>query len=61
MPNSGCVKRSASLKIKEVSIKTNTSGSHKFVAIIEKLISALGTDRVVVGYVSNTPNSTEEA
>ena len=38
-----------------------TSGSHKFVAIIEKLISALGIDRVVAGYVSNTPNSTEEA
>uniref|UniRef100_F6GUH3 E3 ubiquitin-protein ligase listerin n=1 Tax=Vitis vinifera TaxID=29760 RepID=F6GUH3_VITVI len=61
MPDSGCAKRSASLKIKEISIKTNTSGSHKFVAIIEKLISALGIDRVVAGYVSNTPNSTEEA
>ena len=40
MPDSSCAKRSTSLKIQEVSIKTNTSGSHKFVAIIVKLISA---------------------
>lgn len=37
-----------------------TSGSHKFVAVIEKLISALGIDRVVAGYVSYTRSPTED-
>ena len=38
-----------------------TSGSHKFVAIIEKLISALGIDRVITVCGSNTLSPTEEA
>lgn len=38
-----------------------TSGNHKFVAVVDKLISKIGIDRVVAGYISPTPSSPKEA
>ncbi|RVX22716.1 E3 ubiquitin-protein ligase listerin [Vitis vinifera] len=58
MPDSGCAKRSASLKLKKfllrlIWVRVKETGWLRRYA--QRL------DRVVAGYVSNTPNSTEEA
>ncbi|KAA8549476.1 hypothetical protein F0562_001160 [Nyssa sinensis] len=60
MPDLSIGKGSATLKIENISI--NASRNHRYVAVIDKLISKIGIDRVVSGTVSHIPpSSTEEA